>query len=92
MIEHLLTDLRRVSSARLQLDAPTVADAPALHEIYRDPLVWTHCPRSRRTSAEQTVTMLQSWIADWDRDGLGQWMVRRSGDAFGVCRSGTHGR
>lgn len=61
---------------RLFLDRPTIEDAAGLHLICSDPRVWTHFPSLRHTEIEQTHVMLDRWIAAWDRDGLGTWVVR----------------
>lgn len=61
---------------RLLMDRPTTEDAAGLHLICSDPRVWTHFPSLRHIEIEQTRVMLDRWIAAWDRDGLGTWVVR----------------
>ncbi|WP_338749062.1 GNAT family N-acetyltransferase [Janibacter alittae] len=75
-----MTDRRHHRTERLRLDAPTIDDLGALHEIYSDPRVWTHFPVMRHTNAQRTRSMLEGWIDAWDRDGLGQWIVRAPDD------------
>lgn len=75
-----MTDLRHQRTDRLHLDAPTVDDLDVLYAIYSDPRVWTHFPILRHTNAERTRSMLDGWIEAWERDGLGQWIVRSLDD------------
>lgn len=74
---------------RLLLDRPTLEDAAGLHLICSDPRVWTHFPSLRHAEIEQTRVMLDRWIASWDRDELGTWVVRQPGSqviiGYGGC-------
>ncbi len=65
---------------RLRLDVPRESDLDGLFTIYGDPRVWTHFPTLRHTTPDQTEAMLAGWIAAWERDGLGPWIVRSHGD------------
>lgn len=66
--ESVLSDIR--------LDPPTTGDIEPLHEIYRDPRVWTLLPSGRHTDLATTTAMVTSWIDAWERDGLATWVVR----------------
>lgn len=61
---------------RLHLDRPTIEDAAGLHLICSDSRVWNHFPSLRHSDIEQTRVMLDRWIASWERDELGTWIVR----------------
>lgn len=61
---------------RLDFVRPTVGDLGALHRICSDPRVWTHFPSLRHDNIDATQAMLNTWQEDWDRNGLGTWMVR----------------
>lgn len=70
-------------TARLSLHVPRPADLPELHAIYADPRVWEHFPSLRHVREQQSREMLQAWIAAWEHDGLGPWIVRpREGGAM----------
>ncbi|NYF98386.1 GNAT family N-acetyltransferase [Janibacter cremeus] len=75
-----MSDRRHHRTERLRLDAPTIDDLDVLHAIYSDPRVWTHFPILRHTNSQRTRSMLEGWIDEWDRDGLGQWIVRARDD------------
>jgi RimJ/RimL family protein N-acetyltransferase len=68
-----------VATDRLDLAVPTPDDLDQLHRIQSDPRVWTHFPSLRPADVEQTRTMLQRWIGNWQRDGLATWIVRLRG-------------
>ncbi|GAA8844882.1 hypothetical protein DUHN55_14320 [Helicobacter pylori] len=55
-----MTDLRHLTTERLQLDAPSRDDLAELFAIYSDPRVWTHFPSLRHTTVEQTERMLDA--------------------------------
>jgi RimJ/RimL family protein N-acetyltransferase len=65
-----------LQTERLDLHRPSLADLPELHALYSDPRVWTHFPSLRHTVIDQTRSMLERWMHDWDTDGLGNWIVR----------------
>lgn len=69
-----------LSTPKLQLRPPQPQDLSELHTLYADPAVWVHFPTSAHTEVEQTSAMLERWIADWDRDGLGNWIARSADD------------
>lgn len=73
-------------TSRLCLRRPTKADADSVAEIQGDPATNAFNP-SGPAGAEEATTMLDSWIVDWDRDGIGYWMVREACDepAIGVA-------
>ncbi|MFT2749757.1 GNAT family N-acetyltransferase [Clavibacter sp. Sh2036] len=74
---------------RLDLHLPSADDAAEVHAILSDPAVWTHYPSLRVTDPAQTDRFLRTRVEDWERDGLGTWIVReRDADAvvgFGGC-------
>lgn len=74
-----VTDVDHTRTARLDLDAPTVADLDELHEIFADPRVWQHLPSGRHLTLDETRDMLDRWLADWAKGGLGTWVVRADG-------------
>lgn len=67
-------------TSALDLRRPHFADLDALHELSSDPRVWTHFPSLRHTDIATTQQMLQQWIDDWSRDGLGTCVLRRIGE------------
>lgn len=73
-------------TSRLCLRRPTGADAEAVAEIQGDPATNAFNP-SGPAGDEEAAAMLESWIVDWDRDGIGYWMVREGCDepAIGVA-------
>lgn len=87
--EHLRTD-------RLRLDRMTLDDVESLHELHADPAVWAHYPSGRHASRDQTDTMVERAIRDWDADALGYWSVRELGDdrivGMGGCARRREGR
>lgn len=70
-------------SPDLDLSRPTAGDVPALHAILGDPRVWTHYPSLRHTELHRTRGVVERWIAAWERDGLGPWVVREHGAVIG---------
>lgn len=78
-----------IATKRLFLDRPTTEDAAGLHVICSDPRVWTHFPSLRHSEIEQTRQMLDRWIASWERDELGTWILRIPGSqtivGYGGC-------
>lgn len=76
-------------TTRLDLRRPTDDDVAALHAILSDPRVWTHYPSLRHRDPDQTRTTVAGWIAEWQRDGSGIWVVRRHGETgligYGGC-------
>ncbi|MBO0812019.1 MAG: GNAT family N-acetyltransferase [Microlunatus sp.] len=68
--------MTQTRTERLDLAIPTLDDLDQLHSIQSDPRVWTHFPRLRPTRRDQTRVLLDAWIARWQRDGLGSWIVR----------------
>jgi [ribosomal protein S5]-alanine N-acetyltransferase len=49
-------------------------DLEAVAEIQGDPATNAFNP-SGPTGVDEAGAMLDGWIADWDRDGIGYWMV-----------------
>ncbi|MEV4628335.1 GNAT family N-acetyltransferase [Micromonospora sp. NPDC049523] len=61
---------------RLVLAVPQPSDLAEIHELYADPQVWRADPISRQSRMEQTTTMVEHWLAAWQRDGLSMWVAR----------------
>ncbi|MFE6970637.1 GNAT family N-acetyltransferase [Isoptericola sp. NPDC057653] len=74
---------------RLDLAPVTLADLDALHDLHADPRVWVHYPVGRHTSREQTAGQVEGFAADWERDGIGYWTVRRRDDGTFVGIGGV---
>lgn len=78
----------------LSLDRPAHEDIDAVHAIYGDPRVWTHLPSGCHQERTTTATMVEYWMAGWERDGLSVWILRDSdgvviGNAGCMIRAGT---
>ncbi|WP_051450931.1 GNAT family N-acetyltransferase [Actinospica robiniae] len=73
---------RHIHTDRLCLSAPTPADERAVAEIQGDPATNAFNPNGP-TGPREAAAMLVGWIADWDRDGVGYWVVRESGGCAG---------
>lgn len=67
----------------VSLSRPTAADVADLHAIVSDPRVWTHYPSLRHTSIDETRALVDRWTSQWDRDGLGPWVVRTQDSIIG---------
>lgn len=59
---------------RLCLRRPAPEDAEAVAEIHGDPATNAFNPAGP-ADADAATAMLDGWIADWDRDGIGYWVV-----------------
>lgn len=92
-ISHTHTHTRaHTHTDRLCLRRPTPDDADAVAQIQGDPATNAFNPSGPAT-AKQSAAMLTSWITDWDRDGIGYWMMsEQCGDPVlgvaGVRRTG----
>lgn len=60
----------------IRFDRPRLADVADLFAITSDARVWTHLPSGRHRDPAQATAQLERWIAGWDRDGLGTWLIR----------------
>lgn len=70
------TDLTRITTDHLVLDAVAASDLDDLHALHSDPAVWAHLPSGRHTERAQTARDVADYLADWDRDGAGYWTAR----------------
>lgn len=74
------------------LSKPTMDDLDDLHTLFADPRIWWNMPNHRHTSIDQTQTMLEHWIHDWQRHGIGYWVMRDHSGHFlgtgGIRRAG----
>ncbi|ADG77181.1 GCN5-related N-acetyltransferase OS=Tsukamurella paurometabola (strain ATCC 8368 / DSM / CCUG 35730 / CIP 100753 / JCM 10117 / KCTC 9821 / NBRC 16120 /NCIMB 702349 / NCTC 13040) OX=521096 GN=Tpau_0540 PE=4 SV=1 [Tsukamurella paurometabola] len=67
----------------LNLCRPTEADVADLHVIVSDPRVWTHYPSLRPSSIDQTRSLVNRWMMQWEVDGLGPSIVRNRDSIIG---------
>ncbi|MHA7268207.1 GNAT family N-acetyltransferase [Arthrobacter sp. HLT1-20] len=78
-----------VRTENLVLSRPDLGDVADLHAICSDPRVWTHFPSLRHTAVGQTRALVEQFMALWERDGLGPWVVRLAGEpklaGYGGC-------
>lgn len=76
---------RHRHTARLCLRAPAATDRDAVIAIHTDPETNRHNPAGPATRT-QAAAKLDAWVADWDHDGIGYWVVRLHGrpDVLGV--------
>lgn len=72
--------LMALSTKRLALNRPVDSDAEGIYAICSDARVWGHFPSLRHTSIEQSHAQLKHWMAAWERNGLGTWVVREPGN------------
>lgn len=77
-----MTEFRRVETERLVLTAVAEGDLAELHALHADPRVWTHLPSGVHADEARTRQDLDAYRADWERDGLGYWTVRRPDGTF----------
>jgi len=68
-----------LSTARLQLAAPTPADAVAILAIAGDPRAVEHNPSDLLTDLTEAQDLLGRWIRHWLDRGFGYWCVREVG-------------
>lgn len=71
-----MSDLRRVLTDRLRLDAVRVEDTEPLFALDADPRLWQHLPSGRHTEVGETRARIERYAAAWDDDGLGYWTAR----------------
>jgi RimJ/RimL family protein N-acetyltransferase len=76
----VMSNLRYVRTARLELRAITAGDIDELYGLNSDPRVWTHLPSHVHTSRQQTAAQVTRAVAAWERDGLGYWTARLAAD------------
>jgi RimJ/RimL family protein N-acetyltransferase len=70
-----------VTTTRLRLRPPTLADAPAIHEGYaQDPEVTRHLIWRPHKSLAETEAFLRSAIEGWAEGTLFQWVITRADD------------
>ncbi|GAA1343844.1 GNAT family N-acetyltransferase [Arthrobacter roseus] len=78
-----------MSTNRLVRDRPVASDADGVYAICCDARVWGHFPSLRHTNIEQSHAQLERWVAAWERDGLGTWIVRKPGNVRIIGYSGA---
>jgi ribosomal-protein-alanine N-acetyltransferase len=76
-----------LSTARLQLSAPTRADAAAILAIAGNPRAVAHNPSDLLTDLAEAQELLDRWIRHWMDRGFGYWCVREVGRprVIGYC-------
>ena len=76
-----------LSTARLQLAAPTPADALAILAIAGDPRAVEHNPSDLLADLTEAQDLVGRWIRHWRDRGFGYWCVRESGQSrvVGYC-------
>lgn len=78
-----------LTTQNLVLSRPDLDDVAGLHAICSDPRVWSHFPSLRHTGVDQTRALVGQFMALWDRDGLGPWVIRLAGEpdivGYGGC-------
>jgi RimJ/RimL family protein N-acetyltransferase len=81
-----MSDLNRIRTERLELNAITEDDIDIIYGLNSDPRVWAHFPSGVHTSRERTAAQVAVQAAAWQRDGLGYWTARlhRSSSFVGV--------
>jgi ribosomal-protein-alanine N-acetyltransferase len=74
-----------LATARLELRPFTLADAPVIHAVYRDPVVMRHVGAGPVPGMGATEAMLRDYIAHQERHGFSVWAVleRASGELIG---------
>ena len=71
-----MTESRRVTTARLQLDPIAPTDLSALFPIFNDAAGWWYDPASRHLDVEQSNSWIRRAAQRWSTDGLSYWTVR----------------
>ena len=69
---------------RLRLRRVTAADFPVVVALHVDPRNYTHRPDGAHTPTGADA-LARRFIAQWDRDGIGYWLVEHDGDVIGVA-------
>jgi RimJ/RimL family protein N-acetyltransferase len=74
-------------TARLSPRRPTQADSEAIFAIHSDPATHRHTPSDALASFEEAGEFYQRWNNQWQRYGIGYWVVRRDDSALqlGFC-------
>lgn len=73
-----------LETERLRLRRITLDDLPALVEISTDPRTNAHRPGGAPSPA-QSQELLREFVADWDRQGFGYWVVEHAGEVIGIA-------
>lgn len=78
-----------VATERLVLTAVAREDLRELHAVNADPRLWTHLPSGVYADESRTADDIARYRAEWERDGLGYWTVRRRSDGAFVGIGGV---
>ena len=65
----------RLHTDRLRLRAPTLRDAAALYDLFKDPDVMHGLSKEPVTAPEEARAILEEWIAAWKTDALGPFVI-----------------
>ena len=77
-------DVSDLVTERLRLRRITLGDLPALIEISTDPRTNAHRPGGAPAPG-QSRELLREFVADWDREGFGYWVVEHQGEVIGIA-------
>ncbi len=74
-----------LATPRLELRPFTLADAPVIHAVYRDPVVMRHVGAGPVPGIDASKAMLRAYIAHQERHGFSFWALleRASGELIG---------
>jgi len=87
-----------LTTERLQLRAPRMADLDAVHAIHADPETNRFNPAGPHRTIEQSRRLLESWLEHWAGNGFGYWAVEAIAEPGcvigfgGVVRKSIDGR
>lgn len=70
------TEVRHVTTERLDLTPVRVADLDEVYALHSDARLWNHFPSGRHTDPERTREFLVERERQWRADGLGYWLAR----------------
>ncbi|WP_436326006.1 GNAT family N-acetyltransferase [Brevibacterium sp. FAM 27836] len=75
------------------LDRPSADDLEQFFAVDADPRVWEHLPSGRMAEREEAEAILVRLDSQWELDGIGPWMVRRTsgGQILGRCGCSLRG-
>ncbi|MBN8231279.1 GNAT family N-acetyltransferase [Corallococcus macrosporus] len=76
-------DFERTTTERLLLRAVSEPDLEAVYALHSDPATNQFSRRGYMETREAARRILDVWLEDWARDGVGYWLVERL-DAPGV--------
>jgi [ribosomal protein S5]-alanine N-acetyltransferase len=83
----IVVNAEDLSTARLALRRPVVADIEAIFAITADPRTTTHNPSDAIVTRRDARELYGRWNEQWDQYKFGYWVVRRrsNGITLGFC-------